>query len=99
MLYDIECELAHARGLVRALQSKADQMRNGIRVTDDKQPQVTDHAVIRYMERKMGLDVDGLRNEILGGRTHTVNAMQRGTIKTAECYTLVIENGRVVTVL
>jgi hypothetical protein len=74
-------------------------MREELRFADDYKPTVTDHAVIRYIERKMGLDIDGLRTEILGGRAQTVNAMRRGSIKTEAGYTLVIENRRVVTVL
>jgi hypothetical protein len=60
---------------------------------------VTDHAALRYLERKMNVDVDRLKREIVNGREALILAIRHGRIKTPEGYTLVIRNSSVVTIL
>ena len=50
---------------------------------------VTDHAVLRYMERAMGLDISAIKAEIVS----MVNAGLIGS------ELIVVEDGRIVTVL
>lgn len=60
---------------------------------------VTDHALVRYIERVMGLDVAQAKAELLGEHTHQVAAMNSGAIL---CHQrnmrLVVRSGKVVTV-
>lgn len=63
-------------------------------------PLVTDHALIRYMERVMQIDVERLRNELLsGGRAELIRTMGTGQLHTPEGATLLIIDSKVVSVL
>jgi hypothetical protein len=44
---------------------------------NDKPAHVTDHAVLRYLERRHGLDVEALRRHLAG---LTVNAVRLGAV-------------------
>ena len=58
---------------------------------------VTDHAVIRYLERVEGVDIEAIRREI-GRRAETgIEAGACGVVSAGFCYG--IEGGVVVTVL
>jgi hypothetical protein len=60
---------------------------------------VTDHAALRYLGRKLGLDIDRLKRELVDGREKLIEDVQIGRIKTAEGYTLIVRNGTVVTII
>jgi hypothetical protein len=60
---------------------------------------VTDHAALRYLERKMNVDVDRLKRDLVNGRESLIISIRHGRIKTPEGYTLVIRNSSVVTIL
>jgi hypothetical protein len=61
-------------------------------------PSVTDHALLRYLERVRGLDVEALKEEIL--TPGIVAAVKAGaTAVKLNGITLVVANGRIVTVL
>lgn len=57
---------------------------------------VTDHAVVRYLERVIGLPVDELRREIGRRCEHGIEAGATGVV--SEGFVYRIEEGRVVTV-
>lgn len=59
---------------------------------------VSDHAVLRYMERAMGLDVDAVRAEI-AAKVRLAEEHPGCTAILAEGLRFRIENGVVVTVL
>lgn len=60
---------------------------------------VTDHALVRYLERVLQLDVEQAKREILGDRHHLVAQVHNGRIKVHEKnLELVVVNGLVVTV-
>lgn len=61
-----------------------------------KHPRITDHAVIRYLERVKGVDVDALRHEIGKLVTHGVEQGACGV--TVAGFNYRIEGGCVVTV-
>lgn len=64
------------------------------------QPLVTDHAVIRYLERMMGIDVERLRSELLSdGRAALIRSMSTGHLHTADGATLVVLDAKVVSVI
>lgn len=61
---------------------------------------ITDHAVIRYIERVIGVDVQALRDTMLaGGRAELIRTMGTGRLHTPEGATLVVVGGKVVSVL
>jgi len=61
---------------------------------------VTDHAVVRYLERVMGVDVDAVRAKILAdGRRDLLPKIRFGKIRIADgSVVLKVREGRVVTV-
>lgn len=60
-------------------------------------PLVTDHAMIRYMERVMGLDLEPIRKEI---EEHVALGVRLGaTAVRHDGFRFVIAGGRVVTVM
>lgn len=58
---------------------------------------VSDHVVLRYLERVAGLDIERLRRGIRRKTRHAVNAGARSV--TIDGFTYVIANGCVVTVV
>ena len=58
---------------------------------------VTDHCVIRYMERVMGLDIEGVRHKIADDLAPAVRMGAVGLTKDGFNYR--ISNGAVVTVM
>lgn len=66
----------------------------------DAEATVTDHALVRYLQRVVGLDVNRLRQEMLSdGRAALVQQMQNGRLHTAEGAVLIVCNCRVVSVV
>lgn len=59
---------------------------------------VTEHAVIRYLERAMGIDIDALRLDMVKGAEHAIAFMGDGELKRPEGHSLVVKNRCVVTV-
>jgi hypothetical protein len=63
-----------------------------------KRPRVSDHAVLRYLERTGRVDLDTIRQEIL--TPNLVTAVKAGVTKyKVNGFTFIIENGIVVTVV
>ena len=61
-------------------------------------PRVSDHAVVRYLQRIKGLDIEAIREEILPeSKHHLIRAVQTGSIPMGE-YELKIVSGIVVTI-
>lgn len=58
---------------------------------------VTDHAVIRWMERKMGLDIESIRDEI---ESHAMPAIKAGALSVVVGKVrLIFEDGHVLSVI
>lgn len=64
---------------------------------------VTDHALVRFLQRVGGLDTEGLRQHLADSLTRAVDAAEaigeREIVVTADGSNYVIVKGRVVTVL
>lgn len=58
---------------------------------------VTDHALIRYLQRVYELDVNALRSEIIGDNEAMICGFRKCKIRRQD-YVLVCDNGKVVTV-
>lgn len=59
-------------------------------------PVVTDHALVRYLERVCGIELDGYRREIEARTAHAVEVGACGLI--SEGWRYVIVDGRIVTI-
>lgn len=77
---------------IKAVESQIES----VRLKNGKDVIVSEHAVLRLLERVYGVDIDGavahIKKNALGGN------IANGKIKSADGYTLVIKNGTVVTV-
>jgi len=63
------------------------------------EPTVTDHALVRYMERVMELDLDAIRAQILTpANVVKIKAIRNGRIPVGNWSDLVVVEGRVLTV-
>ncbi|MBL4940355.1 MAG: hypothetical protein JKY81_01680 [Colwellia sp.] len=100
----LEKELKHLNALMLPTQQKISKI--GIQLQEARQllidarkkPRVSDHAVIRFLERHYGFDFEKQRGELM---TSTVKAaMQLGATR-VKChgYKLVLEGNTVVTVI
>lgn len=62
--------------------------------------EVSDHALVRYLERVIGIDVEALRQQLLGnGRKDLIHTMRNGRLHLAGNVTLIIRDCRVVSVV
>ena len=62
------------------------------------EPIVSEHALLRYLERKMGVDFDALRQEILaGGTSKAISFVNSGRVQ-KNGMTLIIKNNVVLTI-
>ena len=77
-LIDIDDELLRLKGEQQVIRNQASETDKRLsRLNNEKalietqlgriqgDPEVTDHAIIRYLERKYGFDVDAIRQEIM----------------------------------
>lgn len=62
------------------------------------QPIVSEHAILRYLERVKGMDIESLKNEILDHKTvEHIKFAKNCNIKKAT-HTLVVKNNTIITV-
>lgn len=59
--------------------------------------QITDHALVRYLERVTGIDLEMIREDILSGRKEFLMG-RKGRVTLGNGYTVVIENNKVITI-
>jgi len=71
--------------------------RRELRASMKKQPEVSDHALVRALHRIYGIDTDALKRKILTDQDRASIAMGCTRIKKAG-FVYVIENGVVVTI-
>ena len=60
---------------------------------------VTDHALVRYMERVLGMDIETIRNSVLSSETKAlIQALGNGRIPMGNGFKAVVRGGFVVTI-
>jgi hypothetical protein len=63
-------------------------------------PVVTEHALLRYLERVCGVDLKAITADMLGqGRGGIIHLMESGKVPLADGFHLVVHARRVVTVV
>lgn len=96
-------QLLSKRAQIKPLQQDVSRLENQIRdlsrdlESAERQPRVSDHAVVRFLERKHGFDFEDVRASLMPG--HIADAIKAGatSAKVNGC-TLVIKDQCVVTV-
>lgn len=66
--------------------------------TSDIEPYVTDHALLRYMERVMGIDVERVRKEIMTEERKAVIKSGCNSF-TSNGFRYVLKNRAIITIL
>lgn len=73
-------------------------IKNQIELIKNASPVVSEHAILRYLERIKGIDLKAVTEEILSGnRADMISTMGSGTMKTSD-YDIVFKNRCVVTI-
>lgn len=94
-----EARLSEPVSKLNELQSKINEINNEINrrsASDKTSPSVSDHALVRYIERVLGFDVESIREDIL---KQTLNAIVSGANSVKkEGMVFQIKNNTVVTV-
>lgn len=94
-LRDKHARLSRKRDEISELEARLDDMR-GL----PEKPGVTDHAVLRYLERMHGMDVAKIRQEILSPEVcKIIDKMPTGTFPINEHCRLKVRDRTVVTIL
>lgn len=85
----------HARQAVQALERRIEELSRTA-----PEPTVSEHAMLRYLERVKGVDMEAVRQEILGnGTAEAITFAGNGRIKKGGTdITLIVQNSVVVTV-
>lgn len=77
------------------------QLNKELKAAEESKPTVSDHAVLRWMQRCMGIDIEAIREQILAdGRREAIEAIGSGKVPiSGEPAKLVVKSKTVVTVV
>lgn len=82
----------------KSINKKIDAIRKRISVLKKKDIIISEHAVLRFIERYMGFDIDLIKNKILSEDTKKlIQSMGTGKYPVGE-YKLIVKDGVIVTV-
>lgn len=100
-LVSIDKELMTIRQNRSKLDSTLQSIHQRISELTDKQPTVSEHALLRYMERVKAFDLSLIENEILSPQNRAIiNASPNKSCKIKKSgYELVVKNGVVISVI
>lgn len=89
----LKSDLDRKRSKLKGLKQKLNDALKG-----NETPIVSEHAILRYLERVKGIDIEAVRNEIMDERTETmVKFASSGRIK-KDTHVLVVKNNVIITV-
>jgi chromosome segregation ATPase len=106
-LAEEEAALRVSRVAQRQANQKVSQTENRIRElklsleklkTKGGSPIVSEHALLRYLERVKGVDLEALKTEILTKKTIEMIEFARNCTVKGDSYSLVVKDGVVITV-
>jgi chromosome segregation ATPase len=92
---EIEREITERRQSKKRIQQRIQQIeRDG----DDAGVRITEHAIVRFLERVKGIDIEQVKREMLGEKQEeVVSQLKTCKVDQGDC-TLVVNNSTVVTV-
>ena len=96
----IEAAIGEGEAILADLRARLADVRQELarRMKPSPEPRISDHAMLRYVERVMGIDVEAIRTEIL--TDHVKSALRTGaTGVTVNGVKMVAKDGCIVTVL
>lgn len=69
------------------------------KVEDNSNIMISDHAILRYLERVMGIDIEMIKKEILPEKSkQTIQTLGNGTYPINNKYKIVVKNNTIVTI-
>ena len=102
----IEAEIRNAQRDVRIYTDKLTQLQRQLEqittqiqaLSKDTEPVVSEHALLRWLERKRGIDLEQVKQEVLQGRVDTIKQLGTCRLHTPDGLTLIVKQGVVVTI-
>lgn len=92
-------ELIAANRKMQAALNEVSKLQEQIKAFTESDPVVTEHAMLRYVERVMGIDLEAVRADILTPtRRAVIKAMGTGKVDMPNGNKLVFKNRAVVTI-
>ena len=89
----ISDSLFKAKGQLKAIAQEIEGLKK-------KNPIVTEHAVIRYMERAMGLDLEEVKSQILNDRVRQqIDVLGNGKFPIGNGFRVVVKDMSIVSIL
>jgi chromosome segregation ATPase len=98
---ELEVQAEQARRDLARLESERRQVRQQVEALESKRrdPIVTEHALLRYLERVCGVDVEAARQAILTPKLREQIAALQSGVFPADGFRVRARNGAVVTVI
>lgn len=91
-IHDTEKELSHKQTQLRSVEQQIDEIQN-------MKPMVSEHAMLRYLERVKGIDLKEVEKEILSETiVDTIETISSGRIPFSKDLELIVRKKTVVTV-
>lgn len=92
-------DLGSIQNEVKNMESQLCEIQNKIKSISDSDIVVTEHAIIRYLERCKGLDLDAVKSEILSEeRRKMIKAMGNGKFPIGDGARIVVKGNSIVTI-
>lgn len=89
----VNSELNSVRGQIKFVDDRIKTLQQ-----EAKEPIVTEHALLRYIERVAGVDLDKIRQEILNGRTETIKKLKNCKLPLHGNFKIVVKDCCVVSI-
>ncbi len=111
-LKNLQAELSNLRAKEKLLNKEAGEFQNKLATTRNRirnlesrlvsltsEIGVTDHAVLRFLERAMGFDIGAIKERILDDTTKkAIKSLGNGTYPITDGYTAVVRNNSIITI-
>ena len=102
----LEVELQEEKSVISAMQKACNEKRQKIKTLNaqikaisEKEPVLTEHAILRYLERKYSINLDEIRQEILTEDTKSlINTLQSAKIPIGDGLRAVVKNKTIITI-
>lgn len=93
-------DYSHLKRKIDSTQGRINKIDKEIEDMTEVEPVITEHAILKYIERVMGFDLDNVRSEILNESTlPMVKSMKSGKFPLHDGHKIVAKNMSIVTVI
>lgn len=99
-IYDLKTQKACINEQLSAKIERKHELEKKLKDIDEAAIEVTDHAIIRYLERVLNFNVDNIRNSILNDKMlHQIERIESGKFPHEEGYKVLVKNKKVITII